>query len=562
MHASKSSPRRITGMLLLLFILSLRCPALADVTIVFDKTDGSTVNENVPIRIRVTGSEDLNTNKVELAVDDQVIDSKNAVPYQFTWNTMKFTDGKHKITAIATDDKGNKTKAEITLNVDNGLDKGVEFHAKAALELIQNGDLDGGQKALERAIRIDAAHPMVVRATAAMLRKRGNFREALDTILTLPLPDNDVPTRQERSSFMMSLAFSAKTPDEFLLGAQGALNMYKQMLAIKKSKIKPDGSAGSTFMQNGDQSMAEHQWASAASEYRKSGSEENMHPDMANRLALALLYSGKLREANGIISGIISGHREDPATRALNGMYLLMNHQADKAREAVMTDVDAKATYISTTGIKRLASWIIAAYADIALGKKDRARIEAQQALSLAPQLADTQMLMIYVTDKPEEARSAIGHALEQDPSLPQAYIANGFQSLLMKGDKNISISSAMFDMALNLDPGNILALAGKILYFQASKKPAVAQKLLTKLILADKRSPDLHVIQAYNYMLSGYELGIQPELKAANQMNDKMWTDSILPKPEDLIRRVFEYRICPALSPASLYPSITSDLN
>ena len=71
-----------------------------------------------------------------------------------------------------------------------------------------------------------------------------------------------------------------------------------------------------------------------------------------------------------------------------------------------------------------------------------------------------------------------------------------------------------------------------------------------------DKTAPDGHVARAVDLAQQEKMIRITAELDAAKAADPEHWPDILVPRPPELLRRVFSYRYSPVMTPASLYPA------
>lgn len=98
--------------------------------------DNGTVQGSVTVRVNATDTVGIST--VQLYVDSTLLSSTNSAPYQFSWNTKQVSNGKHVLTAVATDTAGNTAKTSITVNVNNSSSFSLRVNCGGP-EVVYNG---------------------------------------------------------------------------------------------------------------------------------------------------------------------------------------------------------------------------------------------------------------------------------------------------------------------------------------------------------------------------------------------------------------------------------------
>jgi hypothetical protein len=77
------------------------------------------------VMVQVSATSDVGIQSVTLTVDDQILGTDTASPYEFTWATLSLLNGTHRLTATARDISGNTGSASVTVVVDNAADTGA-----------------------------------------------------------------------------------------------------------------------------------------------------------------------------------------------------------------------------------------------------------------------------------------------------------------------------------------------------------------------------------------------------------------------------------------------------
>ncbi|RYG29663.1 tetratricopeptide repeat protein, partial [bacterium] len=139
---------------------------------------------------RVTVSAKNPVTKVEFYVGSDLRDSDSSTPYEFRVDTLAETDGDLKIRFVAYTTAGEKGEKTITLKVDNGLSKGVEFHVEHANTLLSDGKYAEALVAGRIALQIDPknvpAHIALARANIGLNKFDSAQKFAEDALAISP----------------------------------------------------------------------------------------------------------------------------------------------------------------------------------------------------------------------------------------------------------------------------------------------------------------------------------------------------------------------------------------
>jgi len=235
----------------------------------------------------------------------------------------------------------------------------------------------------------------------------------------------------------------------------------------------------------------------------------------------------------------------DAATRVLGAMELLKQHQIAKAREAAQEGVD--------DGV--VSALMVASYADLSIGKSQRAHDEAEQAAMKAPGIASVNLLRSLTEPDSVEARHELVQALEANPMMVEAYVERAFEAMVGRDKDRFQAADALIDFALKLDPNSSLALMAKATSFIVQKRPNEAEPVLAQLQQTENDAPDVHLALALTDSLLDHENKITAELNMVKSLNPDFWPDATVPSASQLLVKVYRFRHSPVISPAALYP-------
>ncbi len=543
-----SHPRRCPAIMLQLacalslLTLTLACiagtPGLRFApTVKFVLENGAKVSDTATITVKATTPGGEGVEKVEFYVDDKLRGTDSSTPYEIEWDTLSDSEGAHILRAVAFDAKGNTSSAKINVTVDNDLGKGAEAHAETALAALKDGNVDSAARFARRALKIEPANLSAARAYSGVLRQRGQIGEALNTLEKATLADNDTAIRLDLIALHMAHADAADSTEDFLKDAASAMDLFKKVQDIRAAAAGADATA------KGDILFGSRNWIGAIQSYQKCGASEDAPIACVNRMVLAMIMANRPRDAASTARSAIRAKHGDASTQALLGVIALNDHNFTKARELVQDGVENR----------NLPSLIVAGYADLAMKRTKKAREEAEQAVAIAPDSADVQLLRAYLLPDAQDARKALVRSMELNPLLAEAYVQRGFQIMLSRDAKRYEAADQMLDVAYKMDPKSNYTLMGKALSFIGQRRANEAEPLLATLLEQDKNGADVHVATALNLSLLDKTLKITEHLNTALKLDPDRWADVFVPKAPDLISRVYRYRFAPVILPSSL---------
>ncbi|MCX6360396.1 MAG: Ig-like domain-containing protein [Armatimonadetes bacterium] len=520
---------------LLVALAGAAIPARADeLAVRLEPADGATLTDVVKVAAKVTGADDDGVEKVEFFVDGQARSTDTSTPYELEWDTLKDPEGAHTVVAKATDAKGRTAEAKATYTLDNQLANGAEFHADAALEAIKGGSIEAARKAARRALQIDPGNLKAARAMAGILRSQREYGKAIEVLLAASMPPTETAARQELVALRMLTA--SDTLDEFLAAASQA--------AVEQQRLNEARVAAATTPEaKGDAYYMARNWNQAVRAYQEAGSADEAPIAAANRLLLTYIRSRRMKEADGVLRTLKQTQRGDATTRALEGLYLLANHQVAKARETVQTGLEGGG-YLAT---------LVAIYAEMAMGHKPKASemlAKINEADAGRPEVA---MIRAYLVTDVFDLKTALLACNTLDPSAPEPYVIRAYQMFLSKEPKPYEKGDALLEMARKMDPEDRMAKMASAVSFLVQKRHQEAEPFLAKLRELEPGAPDAMVAQALLFSYQDKTSLITDLLNKAMKIDDMRWNDVYVPTAADLLTRVYRYRFQPIITPGAL---------
>jgi tetratricopeptide (TPR) repeat protein len=523
---------------LLVALAGAAIPACAqDLAVRLEPADGATLTDVVKVAAKVSGADDDGVEKVEFFVDGQARSTDTSTPYELEWDTLKDPEGAHTVVAKATDAKGRTAEAKATYTLDNQLTKGAEFHADAALEAIKGGSIETARKAARRALQVDPGNLKAARAMAGILRSQREYGKAIEVLLAASMPATETAARQELVALRMLTADASDTLEEFLASASQAA-MEQQRL--NEARI---AAAGDTPEAKGDAYYQSRNWNQAVRAYQEAGSADEAPVATVNRLLLTYIRARRMKEADGVLRTLRQTQRGDATTRALEGLYLLANHQVVKAREAVQTGLEAGG-YLAT---------LVAIYAEMAMGHKPKASemlAKINEADAGRPEVA---MIRAYLVTDVFDLKAALLACNALDPSSPETYVIRAYQMFLSKEPKPYEKGDALLEMARKMDPEDRMAKMASAVSFLVQKRHQEAEPFLAKVRELEPGAPDAMVAQALLFSYQDKTSLITDLLNKAMKIDDLRWNDVYVPTAADLLTRVYRYRFQPIITPSAL---------
>jgi tetratricopeptide (TPR) repeat protein len=529
----------------MIVIMLLPLAAAAAQTVRFDVKEGAKLSDVATIVARVTSNVDVD--KVEFYVDGKLVATDTSTPYTLDLDTLELTEGSHTVMATAFDTKG-KASTTVTVQVDNELSKGAEYHADQSMAALKEQDLEKATRYARRALKIAPTNVRAARALAGIHRQKREIPQAIAVLEAANIPDTEVEARADLVALYVARAGTSDSSEEFAQWSAKASDAYIKLQTGRQAALSASGTGEEGAAARGDVAYAMRDWDNAVKEYQKVSLRDDSPLENVHRLILAYLNAGRDREARYQINALKRSKRADEVTRAVEGFLFLRERDFQKAKEAVAEGVDNNV----------VPALIVGGYAELGLDNRKRAAELAAKAAAIAPNVPEVLLLKAYTVTDPIDADKTVLRALEIDPSLPEAYALRGYQTMLGPANsRRYQTADNYFGLAIKRDPANPFAMIGSVLSLLGQKRPQEAEPLIIRLMQLekDRRAPDLLVTRALWANMADKSAQMTLDLEQARRQDSERWGDIIVPEAPELIVRIYKYRFPTVLSPAALYP-------
>jgi len=521
--------------------------------------DGAVVGDIV--EVRASAASDSGIERVEFSVDDQVRATVRKPPFAYRWDTIDEYEGEHRVIVAAFDGAGRARSRRIRVEVDNGLSQGVRAHHDRAWELFRKGDLERARLAGRKAYRISQADPLAVRVMALATGIGGDYTRALDMLEKRPVINGqpqgdpkDYPMRgrialELRGIFHIRRAAAEKDVARQAADLCTAHDLGRELAALLLAEGRaahPEPFATpAARLAVGDALAAAGDHAAALAAYGTPPAEGPEAAALANRIALAQMALGRMREAELQLQGRINSGRGDEGTRAVLGFLHLRQRQWQRARDAV------------EPGLSRgsAACRVMAAYASLALRDFRGAYELAEQAARRAD-AAEVHAVAAGIfaqMRQPEKASAELMEALIRLPQSLDLLVARGFQVAALAPGDSLGQALSFFDGALQRAPDHPGVRLGRALALLQQKRSREAKDLLARLAREERGAADVQAAYAAALAAAGESLKATEALAAARRLDAELFPEATIPVAAELARRAARYRLMPVLTPALL---------
>ncbi|MBX3112323.1 MAG: tetratricopeptide repeat protein [Fimbriimonadaceae bacterium] len=441
-------------------LLSIVCCAVASasVEVITDAKNGDEVHGEYALRATVR-SDNLVT-KVEMYVGDQLKDSKSSTPYIFQIDTLGENDGPYTVKLVAYTTEGEKGEKTLTLNINNELAKGADYHlakGQEALTVKKWGDaVTSGRTALK--IKPGDKRALLLLARANYGKGTYDLAEKFARDV-LESDKTDTQALQIVSAVSLRRAFSATTQ-----------NSPEEVRAVVGEALKNAAKAARTISENsvantparppagGVQAWADSLLAagrySLVAEALRDPFESNVKDNMvASRYLFALIRSSRMAAAIDAVDRLKRRGAPDGYTYALMAVvYQTVGNTA----ESLAAEKQAALTAPDNIGVLYATAYLS------------------------------------VLRDKTSSLGSVLDSIAAVDPSSP---IVNSYMSTRMHSLADYSGAQRHFETAIMADPGSadVLVERGRQIVDSAvmarplAKDASDAEKDHQKQVIADR---------------------------------------------------------------------------
>jgi len=488
-------------------ILALISPAKGPVTVNVNAKSGDTITGERTFRVTVNSNNAVTG--VEFYVGSDLRDKATHTPYEFTLDSLEEAQGALKVRFKAYTTEGESGETTLSLNVDNQIDKGLDYHIQAGTTALQDGKYDAAITAGRIALKIDnksnTARIIVARGYLAkgMLAKAEKF--AGDAVADDP---NNATAANVFSGIKLKQAFTTFSHGEDRKETLGTIrDALKSAVETRRKTVdtamdKIGAPTDANLIAYADAALAAERYTLAIKVLDAAFQHDHRRTDVGNRLAFAQMRLARYMDASQTIAVIKKEGVPDAYTNALLTVIAaeLGNPDLSDAalKDANLANPDdpavlAAQAYVALKFVRHKVidkTYMQLNYDDA--GGKDRTmRQESNRVMKNAlDQLmkgpgghSEVLFFASALNNKIEEfgrAENFFEQAVLADPLNVDAYVEQGNRSIGEtyngtptpdENEQRLGTARAYFDAALAARPDSSQALAGLSLVSTLEKK-------------------------------------------------------------------------------------------
>lgn len=435
---------------------------------------------------RATLQTDHPIQAVEFYVGDDLRESDGSTPYEFKLDTLSEGDGNLKVRFKGFTTEGQNVEKAFTLSIDNGVNKGADFHVAKGNEFMTEGKFDDAITEGRIAQKADKAS-----LGARILLARANFGKGIYDKAqkfaedALEIDKNNRPAREVIISLKVQQAFNAVSRttedrkeiiDSIKKGLSEAIKYRVALLDEDVDRL----SGKKMSVEYLDAAIRARRYSlviDALALPLKSSFKDN---ELNNRLTFAYLMTNQVAGAEEVLRGVKKFGEFDGYGFALNAIVATEKGSDttadDMVKEALLNNPDSLGLKTSQAyiALKRNSPRSLADAASSLL-KENEVRSESYYfAAALSNRMKRIEL-----------GRKYFERALKADAADHDMYVEQGNEAIslaLMTGvavrdrDFQLDYARAMFDLALQCRDNSAQALAGVSIaaMFQKNSKEAL----------------------------------------------------------------------------------------
>lgn len=385
--------------------------------------------------------------QVEFYLNGDLRETVSGYPYAFKLNTLDLDDGDSKLDFEVQTTLGEKGKASVSVHIDNGVDKGVEFHVKHGLELLSDSKF--GEAEIAGRIAMKAARKKQDAGTDFDEKRDMNPARVVLARAYLGL------SRYDRAQKFAEDALAADPNNVSLMSLVSGVNLKRALRMVDRDG-NPDAARervktalisaierqrnilqdrldkmGEPTLDNAiayaDLAFRAGRFSQAVKALIPPVRKNPERADLGNRLAYAQMKAERFEDARGTLRALQRQGHINAYTYAL--LAVLQNMAGEKDA----TDDSLKEAILN--GGDDLGVQLAQAYMALQAGKTD---VFGQVLDKIRHENADSPELSIYMSDymnrtgRPDLARAYFEDAVLQNPLLTEAFLHEARTSLIM----------------------------------------------------------------------------------------------------------------------------------
>lgn len=493
--------------------------ASAAIAITFNFKNDQTVGDIA--RVVATVKSPVLIDQVQFYVDDTLDATVTGVPYQFDWDTIAGTEGKHTVKAVVTDDNGNSKTATITLTVDNHLNLGAPVLEQQAEDALKKDDPALAKLRAECALKADPTYIQASNTLAQLALVNYDYAGAKNLLVSARNLSKSVDAMQTLITAELHMLLIPDYSAQTSTLLSNVLSTEKQIGQLKMS-MPFQGSSDVQAEQKVDILLSAAMPTEADAMLKPLSSAQS--PSLTV-LTLQGLVDIALHKYNDALVLLAVPSHQNPDNYSLASVYaltLVLLHHPAEALIAIKPGIAASNT----------PSLIVASYALMMQGHFGQSAAMASKAHTQSPDAGDALFALHLATRDAQVAQSTLHSALLVDPIQPGIWVQLSAERELLANQPQSDIAQEMTQFGLTIDSKNAASAIPNGLLLALLKDNNRAKAILNQFEPLLNGAPDVLLAMA-SYANSTGDGGLAQRILTQCSASDAAHFASVLPQTE-----------------------------
>ncbi len=421
---------------------------------------------------RVTVQSEKPVTQVEFYVGDDLRDTDTSTPYEFKIDTLSMSEGELKVSFAAYTTENESAKKTVSVQVDNGVAKGAEFHVERAREMLTVSNWDGALHASRVALKAKTGYnPARLTMARAFLGKGvldSAQRFAEDAVAADPkfMEASELLTainlQRAFNTFHRGSGDAKETLASISSALKSAVDLRRDNLHGALDRMTPTPENAAAYA---DLALKAGRPSGAIQALSQVIRTDSTNPAIVNRMAYAQMRMSRFDDAFLTFAESKRRSTIDAYGYALLAIieFHRSNMQAsdDALREAILSDTE-------DLGVRTAQAYLAIA--------RDRVSVLGKLTRDLARDLSPRTEVQYYLailynaTRQFSEARTAFERCVLSEPLTYDMYVERGNEALAIASggrvnpDQNqyhFQVAKVFYEVALAAKPDSAEALTG-----------------------------------------------------------------------------------------------------
>lgn len=493
--------------------------ANAAIAITFNLKNGQTVGDIASVVATVKSP--VLIDQVQFYLDDKLEATITGVPYQFDWNTITGTEGKHTIKAVVTDDNGNTKTASISLIVDNHLSLGAPALEQQAQDALKQNNLQLAKLRAECALKADPTYIQASDTLAQLALGNYDYVGAKNLLVSAKNLSKNVDAMQTLVTAELHMLLIPDYSAQTSTLLSNVLSTEKQIGELKMS-MPFQGSSDVQLEKKVEVLLSAAMPDQADALLKPLSSSQNPSLTVLTLQGLVDIALHKYNDSLVLLAVPSQQNTDNYSLSSVYALSLVLLHHPAEALNALKPGITASNT----------PSLIVGSYALMMQGHFTKSVAMADKAHSQSPDAGDALFALHLATRDAQVAQSTLHSAVFVDPLQPGIWVQLSAERELLANQPQTDIAQQMTQFGLTIDSKNAASAIPNGLLLALLKDNNRAKALLNQFEPLLNGAPDVLLAMA-SYANTNGDGGLAQRILTQSSASDPAHFASVLPQTE-----------------------------